>query len=315
MDHERRDGWARSSSAGSWARSPRSSPPAACACKATERRDHASRARGLRGRALLPRARRDEREREEPGGGRFVPAPAPFAMPIYEYRCPNGHVFELLQRMSDAPPEVCEVCGEAPVEQGALPGGDPLQGLGLLLDRLRPRRPQAGREGRSDSRLELGRRSKPAEKKTEKPAAKKPAEPSRLAPARPTKQPGANGRPGAGGCGALRPSNLRITLRVVLARDVTDVAADVAGCRRAGSAASVGRRARLRTHMTWRNWFAERSVASGLITSSPMNGMRRKVPRAGELVHDRLHDPLLALAARDVALARVELVLADRASR
>jgi putative FmdB family regulatory protein len=38
-------------------------------------------------------------------------------MPIYEYRCPNGHLFELFQRMSDAPPERCEICGAAPVER------------------------------------------------------------------------------------------------------------------------------------------------------------------------------------------------------
>ena len=38
-------------------------------------------------------------------------------MPIYEYRCPNGHLFELFQRMSDDPPEKCEVCGAAPVER------------------------------------------------------------------------------------------------------------------------------------------------------------------------------------------------------
>jgi putative FmdB family regulatory protein len=37
-------------------------------------------------------------------------------MPIYEYRCPNGHVFELFKRMDDPPPEQCEVCGAAPVE-------------------------------------------------------------------------------------------------------------------------------------------------------------------------------------------------------
>jgi putative FmdB family regulatory protein len=36
-------------------------------------------------------------------------------VPIYEYRCPNGHLFELFARMSDPPPEVCEVCGAAPV--------------------------------------------------------------------------------------------------------------------------------------------------------------------------------------------------------
>ena len=38
-------------------------------------------------------------------------------MPIYEYRCPNGHHFELFQRMSDEPPEVCEVCGVGPLER------------------------------------------------------------------------------------------------------------------------------------------------------------------------------------------------------
>jgi putative FmdB family regulatory protein len=36
-------------------------------------------------------------------------------MPIYEYRCPNGHVFELFHRMDDPPPDGCEVCGAAPV--------------------------------------------------------------------------------------------------------------------------------------------------------------------------------------------------------
>jgi putative FmdB family regulatory protein len=37
-------------------------------------------------------------------------------MPTYEYRCTNGHTFEVVQRMSDDPLKVCEVCG-APVER------------------------------------------------------------------------------------------------------------------------------------------------------------------------------------------------------
>ena len=37
-------------------------------------------------------------------------------MPIYEYRCPNGHTFEVIQSMSDDPVGTCEVCG-APVER------------------------------------------------------------------------------------------------------------------------------------------------------------------------------------------------------
>jgi putative FmdB family regulatory protein len=37
-------------------------------------------------------------------------------MPIYEYRCPNGHVFERFQSMTAPAPETCDVCGAAPVE-------------------------------------------------------------------------------------------------------------------------------------------------------------------------------------------------------
>ncbi|HWE11508.1 MAG TPA: FmdB family zinc ribbon protein [Solirubrobacteraceae bacterium] len=37
-------------------------------------------------------------------------------MPIYEYRCENGHRFEVMQRMSDPPVTQCEVDG-APVER------------------------------------------------------------------------------------------------------------------------------------------------------------------------------------------------------
>lgn len=37
-------------------------------------------------------------------------------MPTYEYRCKNGHVFDVMQSMSDDPVTACEVCG-APVER------------------------------------------------------------------------------------------------------------------------------------------------------------------------------------------------------
>lgn len=32
-------------------------------------------------------------------------------MPIYEYKCENGHVFEAIQKMTDEPLRVCEECG------------------------------------------------------------------------------------------------------------------------------------------------------------------------------------------------------------
>jgi putative FmdB family regulatory protein len=37
-------------------------------------------------------------------------------MPIYEYRCTNGHQFEVFQAMSDDPVSACTECG-APVER------------------------------------------------------------------------------------------------------------------------------------------------------------------------------------------------------
>ena len=32
-------------------------------------------------------------------------------MPLYEYRCENGHTFEVMQRMSDEPVTTCPDCG------------------------------------------------------------------------------------------------------------------------------------------------------------------------------------------------------------
>jgi putative FmdB family regulatory protein len=37
-------------------------------------------------------------------------------VPIYEYRCPEGHTFERFQSMTAPAPEKCDVCGAAPVE-------------------------------------------------------------------------------------------------------------------------------------------------------------------------------------------------------
>jgi putative FmdB family regulatory protein len=37
-------------------------------------------------------------------------------MPIYEYKCPNGHHFEVFHGMTEPGPEVCEVCGASPLQ-------------------------------------------------------------------------------------------------------------------------------------------------------------------------------------------------------
>jgi putative FmdB family regulatory protein len=52
-------------------------------------------------------------------------------MPIYEYRCPRGHTFELFQRMTDPPAEACQVCGESPVTKVLYPAAIHFKGSGF----------------------------------------------------------------------------------------------------------------------------------------------------------------------------------------
>ena len=52
-------------------------------------------------------------------------------MPIYEYRCPKGHTFEIFQRFADAPIEVCQKCGAGPVEKILFPVAVHFKGSGF----------------------------------------------------------------------------------------------------------------------------------------------------------------------------------------
>ncbi len=51
-------------------------------------------------------------------------------MPIYEYRCENGHTFEVMQRMTDDPVAVCQTC-EAPVQRVFHPVAVHFKGAGF----------------------------------------------------------------------------------------------------------------------------------------------------------------------------------------
>ena len=92
-------------------------------------------------------------------------------MPIYEYRCPNGHTFELFQRMSDSPPEVCEVCGEGPVERVLYPVAVHFKGSGFYSTDYgrggRKREGSGGKDGDSSSSSDggSGEKSSPEPKK------------------------------------------------------------------------------------------------------------------------------------------------------
>ena len=92
-------------------------------------------------------------------------------MPIYEYRCPQGHVFELFQRMADPPPEGCEICGEGPVEKVLHPVPVFFKGSGFYsTDYGRGKRKKEGAgEGEGDG---AGAKTEEGAKKTDE---KKPA--------------------------------------------------------------------------------------------------------------------------------------------
>jgi putative FmdB family regulatory protein len=97
-------------------------------------------------------------------------------VPIYEYRCPNGHVFELFQRIGDAPPGECEVCGAGPLERVLYPVAVHFKGSGFYsTDYGRGSRKKetstdgSGGDG-SDSGTKKDSGSKPETKPKPKPA-------------------------------------------------------------------------------------------------------------------------------------------------
>jgi putative regulatory protein, FmdB family len=72
-------------------------------------------------------------------------------MPIYEYRCQNGHTFEVTQSMSDDPVTECEVCG-APVERVFHPVAVHFKGSGFYsTDYGAKGKSSAGKDGDSSS--------------------------------------------------------------------------------------------------------------------------------------------------------------------
>jgi putative FmdB family regulatory protein len=73
-------------------------------------------------------------------------------MPIYEYRCPNGHTFEVFQRMTDPAVGSCEICGAGPVEKVLFPVAVHFKGSGFYSTDYgkggrKPKESDAGEKG------------------------------------------------------------------------------------------------------------------------------------------------------------------------
>jgi putative FmdB family regulatory protein len=93
-------------------------------------------------------------------------------MPTYEYRCPNGHEFEVFQRISDDPVASCPECGEAAQRQISAGAGFLFKGEGFYATDYRSPdyRKKASSEAGDKGGDAKGGSSPPSDKKPPSPA-------------------------------------------------------------------------------------------------------------------------------------------------
>jgi putative FmdB family regulatory protein len=68
-------------------------------------------------------------------------------MPLYEYKCPNGHLTEVIHGMNDPSPERCEICGEGPLVRVLHPVAVHYKGSGFYSTDYGRKSKQPSREG------------------------------------------------------------------------------------------------------------------------------------------------------------------------
>jgi len=73
------------------------------------------------------------------------------SVPLYEYRCPNGHLFEVIHRMTEDGPAACEVCGAAPLQRVLHPVAVHYKGSGFYSTDYGRKSSKAGKDGGSSS--------------------------------------------------------------------------------------------------------------------------------------------------------------------
>ena len=93
-------------------------------------------------------------------------------MPTYEYACPQGHDFELFQKMSDKPRAKCPVCGRMAVRKISGGAGLHFKGSGFYItdygkDGKGPRKDTeagaAGKAGTAGDNSKAGEKNKAGE--------------------------------------------------------------------------------------------------------------------------------------------------------
>jgi putative FmdB family regulatory protein len=103
-------------------------------------------------------------------------------MPTYEYRCPEGHSFELFQKMTDKPRAKCPTCGRMASRQMSAGAGLHFKGSGFYIT-------DYGKDGKGP-RKDTGSASSETGSASEKPAAEASKSP---APAEKAEKPKGKG--------------------------------------------------------------------------------------------------------------------------
>jgi putative FmdB family regulatory protein len=107
-------------------------------------------------------------------------------MPTYEYQCPEGHIFEKFQKMTDKPRAKCPRCGRVAARKISGGAGLVFRGSGFYItdygkDGKGPRKPETEKpaaEAKPAAESKSGGDTKPEAKpatKSESPAKKKAA--------------------------------------------------------------------------------------------------------------------------------------------
>ena len=92
-------------------------------------------------------------------------------MPIYEYKCPNGHLLEVFHGMSEPGPTACAECGASPLVRVLHPVAVHYKGSGFYstdYGKGNRRKSDASKDGGSDSGSGSGDKAEKSEKKESK---------------------------------------------------------------------------------------------------------------------------------------------------